>query len=187
MLSTSICLRARALIASTNGPHRLPRIVTSLTTAGDRSIDQGLAQVLLSTIMPRGRTICSARASPDSLPEHSTIRSWSILGTALSTWKAWMPFFSQYSSGPRVAADHLQPAPRLGEHLGHQQPQPARADHRAAHVPLDGHLAKDLVGRGQRLDEDGLLVGDVVRQDVAVAFGHDDVVGEGPVAPGDAR
>ena len=77
--------------------------------------------------------------------------------------------------------------PGRPQHLGDQQPQPPRADHGDPHPLLDRALLDDLERGRQRLDEHGLLVADGVRHRVQVPHRHGHLVGERPVAAGDAQ
>src|SRR5688572_27316310 len=61
---TSTDFSARALIASLKGPQRLPTTLISSMTMGARLRGLPWATVLLSTSVPRGRTIWRANSKP---------------------------------------------------------------------------------------------------------------------------
>src|ERR1700693_4437401 len=61
------------------------------------------------------------------------------------------------------------------------------AEHRRPCLSVDRDLVQDLAGRGQRLGEDGLLVGDLARHLVQVVLGESQVLGVRARVPEDAE
>ena len=86
-----------------------------------------------------------------------------------------------------VTTDHGDARALFLQHLGDEQAQSPRTDHRdprsRVHSALRGHLIRG----GERLDEHRLLVGYVVGNLVQVVFRRNQIVGEAPVAGDDAH
>src|SRR5262249_1780803 len=92
----------------------------------------------------------------------------------------------EHAERVRIAANDDEPAAGAGNDLGDENAEGAGAEDGDVHPRLEADLARDLEGGGQRLNEDGLLVGERVGQDVAVAGGDYEALGEGAVAADDA-
>ena len=73
------------------------------------------------------------------------------------------------------------------QHLRREQAELAVAEHDAVAARLDAHLLEDLEGRGERLREDGDLVGHAGRHRVQVRDRHAHELGEGAVRAQDAH
>lgn len=75
----------------------------------------------------------------------------------------------------------------VGEDLYDEEAEGAVTEDEAAVAGFDGGLFDDLEGGGEGFDEDGLVVGERVRDGVDVSLGDDDLLGEGAVVVYDAE
>src|SRR6185369_4240946 len=81
--------------------------------------------------------------------------------------------------------DHLGARP--DQHLRDEEAELPRAEHDGTGSRYGPDLLQDLARRRERFREHGRGVGDAVRDEMQVAFGNDDQVGEGAVGAGDAE
>src|SRR5262245_398324 len=87
----------------------------------------------------------------------------------------------------RVLADREDVCARQEADLGREQAELAVAEDNALHAWLDMDLLDDLEGRGEGLDEGGMIIAHRVRDNVEVRDRDADELGEGAVSAEDAH
>jgi hypothetical protein len=169
---TSICFRARALMASANGPHRLPR-----TVGGERALEhEGAARA------HEACRIVEASRGTSTFDDDVAIRSRNDLvdGAGLDA------LFLAEGERFGVAADDFKLTLRQAQDLSDEQTEPPRADDGDLHAFFDRALLDDLKRGRERFDEDRLFVGHGRGHLVQIRERDGDLFGEASVASGDA-
>src|SRR6202162_297766 len=90
-------------------------------------------------------------------------------------------------AGAAPAFDERDVRARVLQHSRAERSELSGAEHRCPRLSVDRDLVQDLAGRGQRLGEDRLLVGDLVRHLVQVVLGESQVLGVRARVPEDAE
>ena len=161
--STSTWPCARPSSARSNGPQRDPTSVTSSITNGAHGRVCVPATVVLSTIVPRGRTSFKRRgqAGVRAGALHHDVGHALADGVAHECRRDAARLQQRELLG--MLADHRHVIGQAGQHLSTQVAETSVTEHHDAIAARDRDLRRDLVGRGHRFGEHGDVGRDRVR------------------------